>query len=159
MSIEERLATAGYALPAPVAPVGAYVPVVHMGTTIYTSGQLPMVQGALPTEYKGAVGEDVDLDTARRAAAQCAVNALAAIKGAIGDLDLIDRVVKVTGFVFSPPSFTGQPEVMNGASELLRDALGERGVHARSAVGVAALPRGACVEVEMIVTVRPDVVP
>lgn len=159
MSIEERLAKAGHPLPAPVAPAGAYVPAVRIGTTVYTSGQLPMVEGVLPPEYKGAVGDSVDLDTARRAAAQCAVNALAAIKGVIGDLSLIERVVKVTGFVNSPGSFTGQPEVVNGASELLHEALGERGVHARSAVGVAALPRGACVEVEMIVALRGDVAP
>ncbi len=154
MSVEERLAEAGYPLPAPAAPGGSYVPALHVGSLLYTSGQLPMVDGALPDEYKGKVGGAVSLETAREAAARCAVNALAAVKSVVGDLERVERVVKVVGFVASTPDFTGQPEVMNGASDLLTQAFGESGRHARSAVGMVALPRDTCVEVELIVQVR-----
>ena len=154
MSVEEKLAAAGYPLPAPPTPAGAYIPAVQTGSLVYTSGQLPMQQGSLPARFSGKVGAGVDVATAREAAAQCAANALAAIKGLIGDLEQVERVVKVVGFVASDPAFTGQPEVMNGASELLQAAFGEAGRHARSAVGMAALPRDTCVEVELIVQVR-----
>lgn len=154
MSVEERLAAAGYPLPGPPTPAGAYVPAVQVGSLVYTSGQLPMQQGSLPERFTGKVGAAVDVETARQAAAQCAANALAAVKGLIGDLEQVERVVKVVGFVASTPEFTSQPEVMNGASELLQSAFGEAGRHARSAVGMAVLPRDTCVEVEIIVQRR-----
>jgi len=159
MSVEDRLTAAGFPLPAPTAPAGAYVPAVAVPVAagvalVYTSGQIPMVEGALPSRYQGKVGGTVDLDTARQAAAQCAVNALAAIKGLVGDLERVERVVKVVGFVASTPDFTQQPEVMNAASELLHAAFGAAGQHARSAVGMPVLPRDTCVEVELIVQVR-----
>jgi len=154
MSVEENLAAAGYPLPAPAAPAGSYVPALQVGHLLYTSGQLPMVDGVLPERYTGKVGAAVDLETAREAAARCALNALAAVKGVVGDLGRVERVVKVVGFVASTPDFTGQPEVMNGASDLLTQAFGEAGRHARSAVGMAVRPRDTCVEVELIVQVR-----
>jgi enamine deaminase RidA (YjgF/YER057c/UK114 family) len=154
MSVEERLAEAGYPLPQPAPPGGAYVPAVQTGNLVYTSGQIPTVQGTLPDRFKGKVGGAVELETAREAAATCAVNALAAVKGLIGDLERVERVVKVVGFVASDPGFTSQPEVMNAASELLQTAFGENGRHARSAIGMAVLPRDTCVEVEIIVQVR-----
>ena len=136
-AVEDRLSDLGLTVPEVVPPVAAYVPVVREGDLVFTSGQLPMVDGALATT--GKVGAEVDADTA--------------IKSEVGDLDAVTRVVKVVGFVASDPSFTGQPGVINGASELLAKAFGDKGVHARSAVGVAALPLDAPVEVEVIVSV------
>jgi enamine deaminase RidA (YjgF/YER057c/UK114 family) len=132
-------------------PVAAYVPAVRTGNYVYTSGQLPMVSGSLAAT--GKVGAEVDADAAKELAATCALNAIAAVKSIVGDLDSVVRVVKVVGFVASAPGFTGQPGVVNGASELLGAAFGEAGVHARSAVGVAVLPLDAPVEVEIIVEV------
>ena len=147
----ERLAALGLTLPPVVAPVAAYVPAVRTGNHIYTSGQLPMVDGKL--QATGKVGESVSPADAARLAQLCALNSLAAAAGAAGSLDAIRRVVKVTGFVASAPGFTGQAQVMNGASEFLIEVLGEAGRHARSAVGMAVLPLDAPVEVEMIVEV------
>ena len=149
--VEERLLLFGLVLPEVVPPVAAYVPVVRDGNLVFTSGQLPMVDGALART--GKVGAEVDADDAKSLAATCALNAIAAIKSEIGDLDKVTRVVKVVGFVASDPAFTGQPAVINGASELLVNAFGDKGVHARSAVGVAALPLDAPVEVEVVVSV------
>ncbi|TDK25452.1 RidA family protein [Arthrobacter crusticola] len=148
-AVEARLAGLGITLPAVAAPVASYVPAVISGTFVYTSGQLPFIDGKLPAT--GKVGAAVDADTAQSLAATCAVNALAAVKERIGDLDRVTRIVKVVGFVASDPSFTGQPVVINGASNLLGEVFGDAGVHARSAVGVAVLPLDAPVEVEMIV--------
>lgn len=150
-TVEERLAELGLTVPEVVPPVAAYVPAVRDGSYIYTSGQLPMVDGKLPAT--GKVGAEVNADDAKELAATCALNAIAAIKAELGDLEKVARVVKVVGFVASDPSFTGQPGVINGASELLGKAFGDKGVHARSAVGVAALPLDAPVEVEVIVAV------
>lgn len=147
-AVERRLAELGLELPPVAAPVAAYVPAVVSGSLVYTSGQLPFVDGELPAT--GKVGAEVDAETARRLAATCAVNALAAVKSVIGDLDRITRIVKVVGFVSSDPGFTGQPGVVNGASELLGEVLGDAGVHARSAVGVAVLPLDSPVEVELV---------
>ena len=144
----ERLAELGIALPAVVPPVAAYVPAVRTGSLVYTSGQLPMVDGAMIAT--GKVGADVSPETAHDCARACALNAIAAVDALVG-LDAVVRVVKVVGFVASDPSFTGQPQVVNGASELLGEVFGEP--HARSAVGVAALPLDAPVEVELIVEV------
>jgi enamine deaminase RidA (YjgF/YER057c/UK114 family) len=149
--VESRLADLGLTVPDVVPPVAAYVPAVRSGSYVYTSGQLPMASGALLAT--GKVGADVTAEQAKELAQQCALNAIAAVKMVVGDLDKVVRVVKVVGFVASAPEFTGQPGVVNGASELLGAAFGEAGVHARSAVGVAVLPLDAPVEVEMIVEV------
>lgn len=152
MSATERLAELGVELPAVVPPVAAYVPAVRTGNLVYTSGQLPMVAGALPAT--GKVGAAVSADDAAGLARTCALNALAAIDALVG-IESVVRVVKVVGFVASDPSFTGQPAVVNGASEFLGQVFGDAGAHARSAVGVASLPLDAPVEVELIVEVRP----
>ncbi|KRE60832.1 RidA family protein [Nostocoides sp. Soil756] len=150
-AVEQRLVELGLTLPEVVPPLAAYVPAVLDGSRVYVSGQVPMVDGALPET--GQVGELVGLVTPERAqqlAAVCALNAIAAIRSVVPDLDRVERIVKVTGFVASDPSFTGQSGVINGASELFAQVFGEAGRHARSAVGVAALPLGAPVEVEVI---------
>ena len=147
---KERLAELGLTLPAVTPPVAAYVPAVQTGNYVYVSGQLPLVDGALPVT--GKVGAEVSPEAAKELAARCALNGLAATDALVG-LDRVVRVVKVVGFVASAPGFTGQPAVINGASELLGSVFGEAGAHARSAVGVAELPLGAPVEVEMIVEV------
>ncbi len=151
-AVEDRISDLGLTVPEVVPPVAAYVPVLRDGDLVFTSGQLPLVDGALVAT--GKVGAEVDAETAKALAQVCALNAIAAIKSEVGDLDLVTRVVKVVGFVASDPGFTGQPGVINGASELLVAAFGDKGVHARSAVGVAALPLDAPVEVEVIVSVR-----
>lgn len=151
-AVEDRLAELGLEVPDVAAPVAAYVPVVQDGSMVFTSGQLPVVAGKL--EATGKVGAEVSAEDAAKLAQTCALNAIAAVKSQIGDLDQVTRVVKVVGFVASDPSFTGQPAVINGASELLAKAFGERGAHARSAVGVAALPMDAPVEVEITVSVQ-----
>ena len=150
-AIEERLAALGIQLPDVVPPVAAYAPAVVDGGHVYTSGQLPMVSGVLPAT--GKVGEGhglVPASDARDLARICALNALAAAKSVIGSLDRVTRIVKVVGFVASDPGFTGQPGVINGASEVLGEIFGDAGVHARAAVGVAVLPLDAPVEVELV---------
>ena len=148
---EEKLAELGLSVPEVAAPVAAYVPAVRSGNHVYTSGQLPMVDGALP--LTGKVGAEVTPEQAKELAARCALNALAAIKAEIGDLAQIKRIVKVVCFVASTPDFTGQPQVANGASHLFGEVFGDAGVHARSAVGVSVLPLDAPVEVEVVVEV------
>ena len=150
MPPKDNLTALGLELPPVVAPVASYVPAVRTGSLIYTSGQLPMVDGALP--LTGKVGTDVTADQAQDLARTCALNALAAIDALVG-IDAVVKIVKVVGFVASAPGFTGQPGVINGASNLLGDVFGDAGVHARSAVGVAELPLNAPVEVELIVEV------
>jgi enamine deaminase RidA (YjgF/YER057c/UK114 family) len=153
--VEQRLAELGLSVPDVAPPVAAYVPAVRDGDLVWTSGQLPMVGGSLGAT--GKVGEAagcVSPDAAKELARTCALNALAAVKSVVGDLDQVERIVKVVGFVASEPGFTGQPGVVNGASELLGQAFGDAGVHARSAVGVAVLPMDAPVEVEITVRVR-----
>ncbi|MFB7673798.1 RidA family protein [Kitasatospora purpeofusca] len=150
--VEEKLAELGLTLPPVAAPVAAYVPALRTGDFVFTSGQLPMVAGKLPST--GKVGAEVTPEEAKELAQICALNALAAVKSVIGDLDLVEQVVKVVGFVASAPDFTGQPGVINGTSELLGKVLGDAGVHARSAVGVTVLPLDAPVEVEIQVRVR-----
>ena len=154
-AVEDRLAELGLTVPDVAMPVAAYLPAVRDGNHVFTSGQLPMVSGALVQTGKVGDGHGlVPADDAKKLAQICALNAIAAVKALIGDLDKVTQVVKVVGFVASDPSFTGQPGVINGASELLGTAFGEAGVHARSAVGVAVLPLDAPVEVEIIVAVR-----
>lgn len=147
---QERLGAMGITLPAVAAPLAAYVPAVRTGNLVYTSGQLPLVGGE-PT-HSGKVGAEVSPEDAKGAARTCALNALAAVDALVG-IDSVVRVVKVVGFVASAPGFTGQPGVVNGASEFLGEVFGDAGAHARSAVGVASLPLDAPVEVELIVEV------
>ena len=153
--IDLRLAELGIDLPDVVAPVAAYVPAVVEGNLVFTSGQLPMVSGALPAT--GKVGDGQGLVSAADAKAYArisALNALAAVKSVIGSLDRITRIVKLTGFVASHPDFTGQPGVINGASDVLGEIFGDTGAHARSAVGVAVLPLDSPVELELIVAFK-----
>ncbi len=147
--IETRLAELGSPLPELAKPVAAYVPAVISGNLVFTSGQLPFVSGALPAT--GKLGDSISPEDAKAYARQCALNALAAVKSVIGDLDRVTRVVKLVGFVASTPDFTGQPGVINGASEFLGEVFGDAGAHARSAVGVPVLPLDSPVELELIV--------
>ena len=150
--LDLRLSELGIDIPDLVPPVAAYVPAVVHGDLVFTAGQLPMVSGALPATGKVGDGHGlIPAADAKEYARICALNALAAVKSVIGSLDRITRIVKVTGFVASHPDFTGQPGVINGASEVLADIFGEMGAHARSAVGVAVLPLDAPVEIEIIV--------
>lgn len=152
MSIEARLAALGLALPEAPRPVAAYVPAVTAGGFLYTAGQIPFQEGQVV--YKGKVGADLTPEEGAAAARLCALNGLAAARAELGTLDRVRRVVKVTGYVNSAPGFTGQPAVLNGASELLVQVFGEAGRHARAAVGVSDLPLDAAVEVEMILAVE-----
>ena len=148
--ISNRLAELGIALPQAAAPVAAYVPAVRVGNLLHISGQISFQDGQLVT---GRLGDDLDLDQGYRAARACGLMILAQIEKAVG-LDRVDRIVKLGAFVTSTPSFTDQPKVANGASELMEQVFGEAGRHARSAVGVPALPLGAAVEIDAIVAVK-----
>ena len=147
-----RLPQLGYALPAVPEPAGAYVPATRAGTLIFTAGQLPFENGEL--RKTGKVGDTVSAEEAYAAARLCALNALAAAAAEAGGLDRISRIVKVTGFVASAAGFNAQPQVINGASELIGEVFGEAGLHARSAVGVAELPLDAPVEVELVAELK-----
>ncbi len=147
-AVAARLAELGLTLPQVTKPVASYVPAVVTGSLVFTAGQLPFADGALPAT--GKVGAEVSAEDAQRFARTCALNALAAAQSVIGSLDRVTRIVKVVGFVASAPDFTGQPAVVNGASDVLGDIFGDAGRHARSAVGVAVLPLDAPVEVELI---------
>ena len=155
MTVGDRLAELGLVLPEVPAPAGAYLPAVRSGSFVHTAGQLPFVEGLLPATGKvGDADHLVSPADAHAMAATCALNALAAAASVLDSLDQVVRVVKLTGFVASDPSFTGQPTVINGASQLLGEVFGEAGRHARSAVGVAVLPLDAPVEVELVLEVR-----
>lgn len=147
-TIDERLTELGLVVPEGSKPVAAYIPAVVTGNLVFTSGQLPLVDGVLP--MTGKVGAEVTPDDAKALARTCVLNGLAAARNEIGSLDRITRVVKVVGFVASVPSFTAQPTVINGASELLVEVFGDAGQHARSAVGVSALPLDTPVEIEFV---------
>jgi enamine deaminase RidA (YjgF/YER057c/UK114 family) len=149
--IEQKIFELGFSLPETAKPLAAYIPAVQSGNLVFTSGQLPMIEGSLAET--GKVGGSVSPERAKELATVCALNALAAVKTVIGDLDKIKRIVKVVGFVSSTPEFSGQPGVVNGASEFLGAVFGDKGIHARSAVGVAVLPLDAPVEIELIVEV------
>jgi enamine deaminase RidA (YjgF/YER057c/UK114 family) len=151
MTPEERLAELGLTIPPVAAPVAAYVPAVRTGSYVYTAGQLPLRDGELM--HTGKVGAGVSPEEGYECARQCALNALAAISSQVGDLSAITRVVKLVGFVSSDPAFTAQPQVVNGASEMLGQIFGDIGQHARSAVGVPVLPLDARFEVELVVEV------
>jgi len=150
--IEVKIGQLGLNLPDIPIPLAAYIPAKQTGNLVFTAGQLPMVNGELIT--KGLLGQGVEIEDAKNAARICTLNALAAIKGVIGDLDRIKQVVRVVGYVASVPTFTQQPAVVNGASELLLEIFGEKGKHARSAVGMAVLPLNASVEIELTVEVE-----
>lgn len=149
---EERLAELGITLPPPPAAVAAYVPTVTTGNHIYVSGQVAMVDGKI--SVTGRLGDELDVGQGAEVARVCAINVMAQLKSALGELSRVARVVKLVGFVASAPGFGDQPEVVNGASELFVEVFGDAGRHARSAVGVAALPRNVPVEVEAIVEFR-----
>jgi enamine deaminase RidA (YjgF/YER057c/UK114 family) len=149
MSIDARLTELGITIPALAKPAGAYVPFVVTGNLVFTAGQLPFTDGVLPAT--GKLGDAIDADAGKAYARTAALNALAAVQEAIGSLDRVTRIVKLVGFVASAPDFTGQPGVINGASEVLGEIFGDLGKHARSAVGVAVLPLDSPVEVELIV--------
>ena len=152
MSIADKLKELGIVLPEVPAPVAAYVPAVRAGDFVFTAGQIPFVEGKL--KYAGVVGKDLSLEQAVECARICALNAIAAVKSVVGDLDQVERVVKLTGWVASANDFTDQAKVMNGASELVGRIFGEAGKHARSAVAANVLPLNAPVEVEMIVKLK-----
>ena len=151
-NVEKKLIQIGLLLPEVPKPVASYVPAKKTGNLIFTAGQLPLVSGELIS--KGLLGKDVEIEQAYKAARICTLNALAAIKSLIGDLDQIQQIVRVVGYVASVPTFTQQPAVVNGASELLLEIFGENGKHARSAVGMAVLPMNASVEIELTVEVK-----
>ena len=150
MGFHARLRELGYELPGVAKPLASYVPAVRVGDRVWTSGQLPLVEGALP--LTGKVGAEVTTEQAQEQARIAALNALAAIDAEVG-LDNVSRVVKIVGFVASDPAYADQPVVINGASDFIGEVFGDAGKHARSAVGVAALPKNAPVEIELIVEI------
>lgn len=152
MAFEAKAKELGITIPTPAKPVAAYVPAVKSGNLIFVSGQMPFQDGQLL--HKGLLGKDITLEQGYEAARICAINCLGAVKGLVGSLDQIVRIVKVTGFVAATPEFTEHPKVINGASELMEQIFGEHGAHARAAIGMSSLPLGASVEVEMIVEVK-----
>ena len=152
MSYEAKLKEMGVEIPEAAKPLACYIPAVKIGNMVYTAGQIPLIAGKL--QYTGKVGAEVSVEEAYAAAKTCAINCLAAIKGVIGDLDQIEAVFKVTGFVNSAAGFNGQPKVVNGASDFLGEVFGDAGKHARSAVGVSDLPIDAPVEVEVVVKLK-----
>jgi enamine deaminase RidA (YjgF/YER057c/UK114 family) len=151
--VSARLAALGLVLPAPPAPLAAYVPAVRTGDLLFVSGMLPLRDGAVL--HPGALGREVSVEQGAAAARQAALNGLAVVAQAAGSLERIDRIVRLNGFVASAPAFTQQPQVLNGASELLASLLGEAGRHSRIAVGVAVLPLNAPVELDLVVQLRP----
>lgn len=152
MKPEDKLQALGISLPPASPPLGSYVPWVRTGDLIYLSGILPLVEGKILSP--GRLGESVTTAEGVAAARRAAVNALAVLKAAVGSLENVSRIVRLTGHVASSPAFSEQPEILNGASDLLVDVFGERGRHTRVAVGAASLPRGACVEIDLIIEVR-----
>jgi enamine deaminase RidA (YjgF/YER057c/UK114 family) len=150
--IEEKLKSLNITLPIPPKPAGAYIPIVKSDHTVYVSGQIPIKDGKLA--FKGKVPNDQSLEQAQEAAKLCALNALAQLKSELGSLDKISKILRVSGFVNSVPDFTEQPKIINSASDLLFEIFGDKGKHSRIAVGVASLPLGATVEIDMIVEIN-----
>lgn len=150
--IDEKLKSLNITLPTPPKPVGAYIPVVISDQTVYVSGQIPIEDGKVA--YKGKVPTEQSLEQAQMAAKLCIINALAQLKSELGSLDRISKIIRVSGFVNSSPDFTDQPKVINAASNLLFEIFGQKGQHSRIAVGVASLPFGATVEIDMIVEIN-----
>ena len=149
--IDEKLKSLNIMLPTPPKPAGAYIPVVISDQTVYVSGQIPIENGKVT--YKGKVPTEQSLEQAQAAAKVCTINALAQLKAELGNLDRISKIIRVSGFVNSSPEFTDQPKVINAASDLLFEIFGEKGKHSRIAVGVASLPLGSTVEIDMIVEI------
>ncbi len=147
--VEQRLSELGLTLPQVATPAGAYLPAMISGNLVFTAGQIPLVEGKLMAT--GKLGAEITVEYGAEIAQRCALNALAAVKSVIGNLDRVKQVVKIVGFVSSVPEFTSQPAVINGASEFLQQVFGDAGKHARSAVGVSVLPLDAPVEIELIV--------
>jgi enamine deaminase RidA (YjgF/YER057c/UK114 family) len=148
--IEERIAELGLELPSPPTPAGSYVPVIIEENTVYLSGQIPLQLGIIPDIFKGKVTSNVSIETAQDAARVCTLNALSHIKSALGTLDRVRRVIRLSGYVNSDPDFTNQPKVINAASDMLTDIFGDAGRHTRLAVGVSSLPLGSAVEIEFL---------
>ena len=147
--VEQRLSELGLTLPEVATPAGSYLPAMISGNLVFTAGQIPVIEGKLIAT--GKLGAEITVEYGAEIAQRCALNALAAVKSVIGDLDRVQQVVKIVGFVSSVPEFTAQPSVINGASEFLQQVFGDAGKHARSAVGVSVLPLDAPVEIELIV--------
>jgi enamine deaminase RidA (YjgF/YER057c/UK114 family) len=147
--VEQRLTEMGFTLPEVAAPAGSYLPAMISGNLVFTAGQIPLIDGTLMAT--GKLGAEITAEHGAEIAQRCALNALAAVKSVLGDLDRVKQVVKVVGFVSSVPGFSSQPAVINGASEFLQQVFGDAGKHARSAVGVSVLPLDAPVEIELIV--------
>jgi enamine deaminase RidA (YjgF/YER057c/UK114 family) len=147
--VEQRLSELGLTLPEVATPAGSYLPAMISGNLVFTAGQIPLVEGKLMAT--GKLGAEITVEYGAEIAQRCALNALAAVKSVIGDLDRVKQIVKIVGFVSSVPEFTSQPAVINGASEFLQQVFGDAGQHARSAVGVSVLPLDAPVEIELIV--------
>jgi enamine deaminase RidA (YjgF/YER057c/UK114 family) len=147
--VEQRLSELGLTLPEVATPAGSYLPAMISGNLVFTAGQIPVIEGKLMAT--GKLGAEITVEYGAEIAQRCALNALAAVKSVIGDLDRVQQVVKIVGFVSSVPEFTAQPSVINGASEFLQQVFGDAGKHARSAVGVSVLPLDAPVEIELIV--------
>jgi enamine deaminase RidA (YjgF/YER057c/UK114 family) len=150
--IEEKIIELGFEVPEVAKPLAAYIPAKKVDNLVFTSGQVPLVKGEL--KYVGKVGQDLSEEEGQKAAEICALNCLAAIKGVVGSLDKIEEIIKLTVFVNNKEGFSAQPKVANGASELIGKIFGDRGLHARSAVGVSGLPINAPVEIEMIVKIK-----
>lgn len=149
--IEEKIASLGLSLPVPPKPAGSYVPVVRTGNLVFVSGQIPVRDGKI--EFQGKVPTNASVETAGQAAKLCIINALAQIKSELGTLDMVSRIVRVSGFVNSAPDFTDQPKIINAASDLLFEIFGEKGRHSRIAVGVASLPLNSTVEIDLVAEV------
>ena len=147
--VEQRLSELGLTLPEVATPAGSYLPAMISGNLVFTAGQIPLIEGKLMAT--GKLGAEITVEYGAEIAQRCALNALAAVKSVIGDLDRVKQIVKIVGFVSSVPEFTSQPAVINGASEFLQQVFGDAGQHARSAVGVSVLPLDAPVEIELIV--------
>jgi enamine deaminase RidA (YjgF/YER057c/UK114 family) len=149
--IKEKLDTLGITLPTPPKPAGSYIPVVRTGNLVFVSGQIPIKDGKIL--YSGKVTKDLSIQDAQKGARLCAINALAQLKSEFGNLEKISKIVRVSGFVNSPPEFTEQPKVINGASDLLFEIFEEKGQHTRIAVGVSSLPLNSAVEIDLIVEI------
>ena len=149
--IEEKLGALGITLPSPPKPVGSYIPLVRTGNLVFVSGQIPISDGKVL--YSGKVTEDLSIEEAQKAARLCVINALAQLKSEFGNLDKISKIVRVSGFVNSPPEFAEQPKVINGASDLLFEIFEKKGQHARTAIGVSSLPLNSAVELDLIVEI------
>jgi len=152
MKIEQKIEKLGYRVPEASKPLGVYVPVVRVGNLLFVGGKIPLVQGQL--RYKGKVGKDLTVEEGYEAAKTCVLNLLSVIKTELGDLDKVQRIIKIAGYINSASGFTEQSKVLNGASEFLLEVFGDKGRHARAAIGVAELPLDAPLEVEMIVEVK-----